>query len=172
MATTADCAPIGTEHVHIDVVVLDGRWNNIPELNILARSAALSAVAHGTEIREPMELSLVFADDERVQELNADYRGKPAPTNVLSFPADLPGNVPEGQARLLGDVVVAFETISQEAAAQGKTFENHLCHLIVHGVLHLLGYDHEIDSSADKMEALEIAALAQVNVPNPYKCDI
>ena len=121
---------------------------------------------------EAAELSLVFSNDERVQELNADYRGKPKPTNVLSFPSNLPGELPAGQEKLLGDVIVAFETISREASEQGKTLENHLCHLIVHGVLHLLGYDHEIDSSADKMEALEIAALAHMSVPNPYKCDI
>ncbi len=171
MATPADRAPEGCGAVHIDITMLDDRWQGVPNLDRLAEDAALTAIAHGSVDPGSAELSLVFSNDERVRELNADYRGKPMATNVLSFPADLPGEQSPGQDRLLGDVVVAFETISREAEAQGKTFENHLCHLIVHGVLHLLGYDHEIDSSADKMEALEIAALAHMNVPNPYKCD-
>lgn len=171
MATPADRAPEGRGPVHIDIAVLDDRWQGVPDLYRLAEDAALNAIAHGGVGSGPAELSLVFSTDERVRELNADYRGKSTATNVLSFPADQPGEQSPGQDRLLGDVVVAFETISEEAEAQGKTFENHLCHLIVHGILHLLGYDHEVDSSADKMEALEIAALAHMNVPNPYRCD-
>ena len=169
MTTVCDGTDTGNGELHIDIAVLDERWKEVADLDRLVRTAALTAVAHGASGAEPAELSLVFSNDARIQELNSDYRSKPAPTNVLSFPSSLPGDIPEGQTKLLGDVVVAFETISHEASAQGKTFENHLCHLIVHGVLHLLGYDHEIDSSADKMEALEIAALAQMNVPNPYK---
>lgn len=172
MTPARDDATAGDGGVHIDIAVLDERWEQVPDLDRLVRTAALAAVENGSGNTDPAELSLVFSNDARVRELNADYRGKPAPTNVLSFPSSMPGDVPAGHVRLLGDVVVAFETINREASEQGKTFENHLCHLIVHGVLHLLGYDHEIDSSADKMEALEVAALAQISVPNPYKCDI
>ena len=88
---------------------------------------------------------------------------------MLSFPSGDDGAGDDDRERLLGDVILAFETINREAREQGKTFENHLCHLIVHGVLHLLGYDHEDDPGAEEMESLEISALAQIGVPNPYE---
>ncbi|MGI9413022.1 MAG: rRNA maturation RNase YbeY [Hyphomicrobiales bacterium] len=153
----------------VDIARLDGRWDVVADLDAVANRAAAAAVAAGEFDHPNAELSLVFADDERISALNLAYRQKASATNVLSFPT---GDEPEdgdSRERLLGDVVLAFETITREAREQGKTFENHLCHLIVHGVLHLLGYDHEDDPGAAEMEYLEISALAQIGVPNPYE---
>ena len=110
-----------------------------------------------------MELSCLLSDDASIRELNARWRGMDKPTNVLSFPATGPG-----AELLLGDVVLAFETVSREAAAENKPIRDHVVHLIVHGVLHLLGHDHEDDAEADTMEALEIRALHRLGFANPY----
>ena len=104
------------------------------------------------------EITVVLAHDAFVKTLNRDFRGKDKPTNVLSFPGD--GHI--------GDLVLAFETIEREAAEQGKSFKAHTQHLLVHGVLHLLGHDHIKDAEAEKMEALEIKILKKLGVANPY----
>ena len=108
------------------------------------------------------ELSLAFINDAEIQTLNCDYRGKDTPTNVLSFPDN-------GPAPLLGDIVLAFETIQREAAGKSVSLHHHLSHLIIHGFLHLQGYDHETEAEATQMEALEIKALAALNIDNPYE---
>jgi probable rRNA maturation factor len=105
------------------------------------------------------EVAIVFADDARLRGLNARFRGKDKPTNVLSFPDP---QVP------LGGIALAFETVRDEAAAQKKPFVNHSKHLILHGFLHLLGYDHETARDARLMEGLEIAILSAMGIPNPY----
>lgn len=110
------------------------------------------------------ELSVVLSDDAQVRVLNRDYRGKDSPTNVLSFP--MPPD-----SGLLGDVVFARETLEREAAAQGKGFADHFAHLLVHGVLHLQGLDHQDDLSAEDMEAREVRALARLLIDNPYRSD-
>ena len=157
-----DAAPI------IDVSVEDERWREVAGLQNLIEQAVGSALdcADGAPVTRA-EISLVLANDAQIAGLNQRYRGKSSATNVLSFPSGAPAAA--GTAMLLGDVVVSFETINRESREHGKSFENHLCHLIVHGVLHLLGYDHEIESCAETMEALEISALAQIGVPNPYE---
>ena len=112
------------------------------------------------------EVSLVFADDARIRALNRQYRGKDRPTNVLSFPA-----APLDSGRLgppLGDIVMARETIAAEAAAEGLNFTDHLTHLIIHGFLHLVGYDHETDDEAAVMEQLETAILGRLGIADPY----
>ncbi len=117
-------------------------------------------------IADDAEVSLVFTDDERVRVLNRQYRGKDAPTNVLSFPA-----APLAPGRLgppLGDIVLARETIAAKSVAEGLDFAHHLTHLIVHGFLHLLGYDHEADGEAALMERLETAILARLAIADPY----
>jgi len=108
------------------------------------------------------ELSLAFISDADIQSLNRDYRSKDKPTNVLSFPND-------GPAPLLGDVVLAFETVQREAREKSIQFEHHVSHLIMHGFLHLQGYSHDNEPSAAQMEALEIRALAALNIDNPYE---
>jgi probable rRNA maturation factor len=128
---------------------------------------ALRALA-GTA--RPVELAILLADDALVQRLNRDYRGKDKPTNVLSFPAADGSAIPDGGAPLLlGDVVLAGETVSREARAQRKPMAAHLSHLVVHGVLHLLGYDHVRAGEARRMEALETEVLAGLGIADPYR---
>ena len=144
----------------IDVARLDDGW---PELGALVARAVEAARAESGVTRGG-ELSVVLADDARVHALNRDYRGKDTPTNVLSFP------MPE-ETGLLGDVVLARETLEREALAQGKTFADHTAHMLVHGVLHLLGYDHLDDAEAEDMERREVRALARLGIDNPYGSD-
>lgn len=120
------------------------------------------------------ELSVLLADDVFVQSLNRKFRGKDKPTNVLSFPAPpvLSPAFPGGEAGLaLGDIVFGFETVAREAGEQGKTFDAHLQHLAVHGLLHLLDYDHQSDDEAETMEAYERQILAKLGVGDPYADD-
>lgn len=150
----------------VDFTLQDERWNQPENLRDLARAAAEAAFASsGQRPAGAVELSVVFSNDDQVAALNEAYRGKSGPTNVLSFP----GDGIAGAEVLLGDVVLALETIRRESAEQGKTFESHLCHLVVHGVLHLLGHDHDCDARAEEMEALESRVLAQLGIPNPYE---
>ena len=116
------------------------------------------------------EIAVVLADDDFVQNLNKQYRGKDKPTNVLSFPDDSFSLSPKPQATSLnlGDIILAFETIEKEATEQQKTFRNHSKHLLVHGFLHLLGYDHIKDKDAEIMEKLEIKILKKLGISNPY----
>ncbi len=119
------------------------------------------------ESQEPAEISVVLADDDFVHNLNKQYRGKDCPTNVLSFEnAEQP---PKGQPWLAGDIIVAYDTVMREAKAQAKTFEAHFTHLLVHGVLHLQGYDHLTEAEAKKMESLETKLMKKMGYDNPYK---
>ncbi len=156
-----------TDKIDIAISILSPRWRtHLPEARRVCRRAARAALAAAPRAPRAGELGLVLADDDRVRRLNRDYRGRDEPTNVLSFPA---GGVPAGAASApLGDVVLALETLVAEAEAQGKRPEDHLSHLVVHGVLHLLGYDHAEEPEASEMERLEVAALAGLGVPDPY----
>ena len=111
-------------------------------------------------------LTIVLSDDDEVQALNAHYRGKDKPTNVLSFPD---GDADETGAQQLGDIILSYDTIAREAAEQGKEFAHHLTHLVMHGVLHLLGYDHENAKDAEAMESREVALLKAMGIANPYE---
>lgn len=114
------------------------------------------------------EISVLLTDDEAMAALNAQWRGKEGPTNVLSFPGEDGPSVPGGPV-FLGDIVLAFETLEREAAGDGKPFSDHLAHLVVHGVLHLRGYDHDTDDEAAEMEALETEMLVALGIPDPYR---
>lgn len=129
----------------------------------VVEQAALAALAAFEP--EAVELSVVLADDRAVQALNRDHRGKDSPTNVLSFPSAF---VPPSGPRPLGDVILAYETVRREALEQGKHAVDHLRHLVVHGVLHLSGYDHETEVEAEEMEELERAILGGLGVVDPY----
>jgi len=111
------------------------------------------------------ELLIRIVDKTEIQNLNKTYRGKDQPTNVLSFPSDLPIEIDEA---ILGDVVICIDVVSEEAKIQNKTFEHHLTHMAVHGTLHLLGFDHIEESDASKMESLEIKILEKIKIANPY----
>jgi probable rRNA maturation factor len=113
------------------------------------------------------EVSIVFSDDAHVRTLNRDWRGKDKPTNVLSFPA-FPAEPGGAMPPMLGDIVLAVETVAREAELEAKPLDHHITHLVIHGLLHLLGHDHEDDAEAERMEALERAALARLAIPDPY----
>lgn len=164
-----------TDGPEIDVVLPCPSWRQaLPDAEALGRTAALAAFAAartaGRGARLPAEASLVLADDAMVRELNRDYRGRDEPTNVLSF-ANLDGDppVPAGGAPLLlGDIVLAYETTASEAAAQGKPLADHFSHLVVHGMLHLLGFDHASAVQAEVMEGLETRVLNGLGIADPY----
>jgi probable rRNA maturation factor len=156
----------------IDVCVKSSLWDDaLPDAAALTRDAgeaALRMVPTGSD--DPgVEVSIVLADDAFVQGFNRQYRDRDEPTNVLSFPASGEGTPKTDMAVLLGDIIVAYETATSEAARESKTLGDHLSHLIVHGMLHLLGFDHQATADADVMETLEIDVLAALNIANPYQ---
>ncbi len=130
---------------------------------------AVDAVFRVTR-QDPAPVSVALMDDAAIRVLNRDFRGLDTPTNVLSFPAgDEDGFVFPGEEPGLGDIAVALETVARESAAEGKPFDHHLAHMIVHGVLHLLGHDHEDAGEAEEMEALERRILLTgLGIPDPY----
>jgi probable rRNA maturation factor len=119
-------------------------------------------------VRRRAEVGVVLADDPFIRRLNRDHRGKDAPTNVLSFPLDGDGATADKPV-LLGDVVLAYRTIRREAKAEGKRIASHAAHMLVHGTLHLLGFDHERDRAARVMEGHEVRILKRLGVPDPYR---
>lgn len=151
-------------------------WDSsIAEVEDICRRVAAAALEAGAgdwpaEDVARCEISLVLSDDAEVQRLNKDYRGQDKPTNVLTFAAldDEDAPQPEDGPVMLGDVILAYETTMAEATRDAKTPVQHLSHLVVHGVLHLLGYDHEQDDEADEMERLETAVLRTLGIPDPY----
>ena len=145
----------------IDIEIEDPAWAEaLPQAEMLVRGAALAALDREGAGHEGV--TILLTDDESVRELNAQFRGLDKPTNVLSFPA------PDNPERFAGDIALAFGVCAREAAEQGKPLAHHLQHLTVHGVLHLLGYDHIGDDEAEVMEDLERAVLADLGIPDPY----
>lgn len=157
----------------IQVSVEDDGWGDEESLQdvgsrVLGAAADFLAREEGQPFpEEPPEVSLVFTDDASIREINAEWRQQDKPTNVLSFPAFpvMPGQKP---GPMLGDIVIARETVEREAVDLGKSFEEHLTHLLVHGFLHLLGYDHMETEEAEEMEALETRILASLGLSDPY----
>lgn len=164
----------------VDTLIEDPRWEAL-DIAALAERSAAQVLAHLGLEAEGFEIVLMACDDSRISALNAEFRGKPAATNVLSWPAEERGAAlegshpappdpgPVGMPNSLGDMALAYETCAREAQEQGKTLADHAAHLIVHGVLHLLGYDHMRDKDAALMEALEVAILAEMGIPDPYE---
>ncbi|MEH6474531.1 MAG: rRNA maturation RNase YbeY [Sneathiella sp.] len=170
-------------HCEASISVEDGYWSQLGDtgqrrtqdilvatLQHILPEFNLSDVPANTNV----EVSFLFTGDREIQVLNADYREKDAPTNVLSFPdteltlENLQDTLMFKEPLCLGDIAFAEETITNEAKTQGKSFDDHLAHLTVHGVLHLLGYDHIDDTEAEHMELLEVQILAKLNIDNPY----
>lgn len=147
----------------IDVEVENPAWTaELPDAEALALAAALAALSR-REVGSVPGVTILLTDDETVRDLNARFRGQDKPTNVLSFPA------PANPEHFLGDIALAFGVCAREAAEQRKPIGDHLQHLVAHGVLHLLGYDHMSDGEAEAMEGLERIILAGLGVPDPYK---
>jgi len=165
--TGAQAGRSSAPRVAIDIAVEAGDWPARRSLSTLARKAVSAALAEAGIDEGASELSVVFTDDAHIRTLNADWRGKDKATNVLSFPA-FPTKPGGPLPPLLGDVVLAAETVAREAALEEKPFDHHLVHLMVHGTLHLLGYDHELEEEAELMESLERRALARLAIPDPY----
>ena len=165
-----------TRGLSIEFEISDPRWRNaLPDLKDRSSRAALAAFAAAAQFGDrPVEVGIALADDARVRVLNRDYRGKDEPTDVLSFPGwdealDRPGT---DMPVLLGDIVVAYETATADAAAAGLSLADHLSHLVVHGMLHLLGFDHEVESDAECMERLETDSRAGLGIADPYACSV
>ena len=153
-----------------ETIIEDSRWDaaKLPEI---AQDATEAVLAHlGVE----GDVALIGCDDARIATLNAAFRGKAKATNVLSWPSEERGAAQPGGAPMtptdpeLGDIAISYETCAAEAAAQGKALSAHTTHLVVHGVLHLLGYDHETDADAALMEGLEVEILGKLGVADPY----
>ena len=143
----------------IDVEIEDEAWTAaLPDATTLAVRAAEAALAGA-----PGDVAVLLTDDNAVARLNTDFRGKTGPTNVLSFPA-----TPSARPHL-GDIALAYGVCAREAAEQGKSLDHHLMHLVAHGVLHLVGYDHETDAEAETMEALERQLMQGLGAPDPYE---
>ena len=186
--TTADGFSVGVDgadDIEVDISIACSEWERaLPDIRTICRSAVAAVLAaasrdatrHATEDASRnvprdlsgAEISLVLADDAFIRDLNCRYRHIDRATNVLAFPGGETAGRVAGVPILLGDVIVAYETAAAEAAAENKTLGNHASHLIVHGILHLLGYDHQADDEAETMESLEVEALALLKVANPY----
>lgn len=157
-----------------DIAIEEPKWETaLPAFEDTIRRACLSTLSATSFLQTAAhpEISVLLTHDSHIRTLNRDYLGKDKPTNVLSFPSEIlkPGqytHVPEGI--ILGDIALAYETIDREAQEQGKPFIDHFTHLIIHGLLHLLGYDHEKTQDATQMESLEIHILQQLGIKNPY----
>lgn len=163
--------------VSLELNIEDDRWG---DLEGLARRAINAALEHLGHVPALFEVSVLACDDSRIATLNSAFRGKPTPTNVLSWPTwdlspDTPGTLPEppeagteDDPEPLGDIALAYDTCAREAREQGKTLADHATHLIIHSTLHLLGYDHQTEDDAVLMEKTETAVLAQLGIADPY----
>lgn len=155
--------------IALDIVQEAGSWTGFGAIELLIEAAG-AAVAQSKSLGRmgACEACVALSDDAGVRKLNSAYRAKDKPTNVLSFPASRARGAPHGGPRLLGDIVLAEQTVLNEATEMDIDPRHHLQHLVVHGLLHLLGYDHATNEEAGAMEALEIEILAGLGIPNPY----
>ncbi|GJM03258.1 MAG: endoribonuclease YbeY [Rhodomicrobium sp.] len=184
---------ISEGNAHIELIIEEQNWHDHIDDSIIAQcqAAALAALKVAPAIKstvgDPLKKErlavLMFSNDHAVHQLNSTYRGKDKPTNILSFPATYSpadmsgaeraaaGEAPDEPGEYdphIGDAILALETIIQEAKQQEKPLKDHLTHLVIHGVLHLLGYDHETETEAEQMETLEKALLSNFEISNPY----
>lgn len=158
-----------------DVIIEDKRWQDAGLEDLSAR-AEQAVLAHLGLDSKDWETCVMGCDDARIAELNGDFRDKPQATNVLSWPSEERGadteggapDLPEGPEPELGDIAIAYETCLKEAQDQNKPFDQHVTHLLVHGILHLLGYDHIRDADATLMERIETEILGKMGIPDPY----
>ncbi|MBW7921281.1 MAG: rRNA maturation RNase YbeY [Rubellimicrobium sp.] len=166
----------------VDCLIEDQRWQAVG-LDAIAEAAAAGVFARLGLEPGAWGVSLLGCNDARIAELNADFRGKPQPTNVLSWPSEergaaapgamppLPRPDPSGDEVELGDIAIAYDTCLAEAAQAGRTLHDHALHLVAHGLLHLLGFDHERDADAALMEGIEREVLGKLGIADPYQSD-
>jgi probable rRNA maturation factor len=154
----------------VEVLIESEAWQELGDAEDIVCRAITAAAASDAAIGCCYsEVSVLLCDDQTIAVLNGRWRGEEKPTNVLSFPAHpLHGSIMIQERRPLGDIAVAHETLVREARESGKTAPAHLCHLVVHGFLHLVGYDHETDDEAEEMERLERDILARLGIADPY----
>lgn len=153
--------------LNIGVAVESDYWSVIKDPEALATCAIVATAAlAGVNLKKGAEVSVLLTGDAQVQELNRIWRQQDKPTNVLSFPGSSVAGLPKAQ--MLGDIVLAFETVAREAVADGKTIQDHVSHLVVHGFLHLMGHDHLGEDDAVIMENLERKILASLAISDPY----
>lgn len=158
--------------LNIDIAVQDPQWEDIKDLENITHEAITRTMdmadTPDNADNKPFEISVVFVNDDMIRVLNKEYRGKNKPTNVLSFAMLDDENTPETAIVSLGDIILAFETVAREANDNDRFIRDHIAHLLVHGTLHLLGYDHLEDDDANMMETLEIRILEGLDIQNPY----
>ncbi len=162
--------------VEITIAVHDAQWSQaVSDLHTRTKHCVDYVLFHQKErFDERMqghdaEVAIVYTDSTEIQDLNKRFRGKDKPTNVLSFPADIDAVLPDGQAQVLGDLLLSYQVIEEEAEAQEKHFVHHMMHMLIHGLLHLLGYDHIYDEEAEIMEEIERQILAYYQIADPYE---
>lgn len=154
----------------IDLNIQSKEWlTDLPKIESLSKKVIKSALKSALPHQKNLEVSLVLCNDDFIQDLNKNYREKDKPTNVLSFPNTEYEDLEQPNFISLGDIIVAYETTKKEAISQEKPLQEHYTHLLVHGTLHLLHYDHETDSEAEEMETLEIEILSGMGIKNPYE---
>jgi probable rRNA maturation factor len=166
-----------TPRNNLDILIDAPGWTTrFDDIEALCRRAIDAALAAAPPHRGDRVVSVLFTSDATMRRLNASYRGQDKATNVLSFPADADADLDDGGAGIasgeppfLGDIAIGLEAVLREAEDEGKPPADHVCHLIVHGTLHLLGYDHDGDTGAHAMERLEVQVLAGLGVPDPYE---
>ncbi len=146
----------------LDVIVESPLWDKNPDAETIVRDAITSAAK--ITAQNAAEVAILLTDDSAIRDINRQWRDQDKPTNVLSFPSGATG---DGGVHL-GDIVIAYETLSREAEVENKPFAHHLAHLAIHGYLHLLGYDHMTNADATRMETLETTLLGQLGIPDPY----
>ena len=154
----------------LDISVSSPLWRGLPRARAIARETIAAAAAESRGPSQGADVSLCLADDAALRALNLRWRGVDQPTNVLSFPSTPPG--PLGNATTLGDIALAYETLAREAQDFGVPLADHYRHLLAHGFLHLIGYDHQTDAEAERMEALETRILARLGAGDPYAREV
>ncbi|MDD9332199.1 MAG: rRNA maturation RNase YbeY [Bartonella sp.] len=153
--------------ISIDITIESAKWNNEKMLYNITENALVTTLQHLSLNEITSELSLLFTDDTHMAQINARWRNHNKPTNVLSFPA-FPLKAGQNPKLTLGDIVIAQETVMREAEEEKKSFQDHLTHIIIHGILHLLGYDHQTNDEANQMEKLEKEILQKLTIKDPY----